>query len=57
MVLLSDEIYGELDYTGRHLSIARYCPEGTIISGGLSKWCGAGRWLLGTFVFPPSLRR
>lgn len=57
MVLLSDGIYGELDYTGRHLSIARYCPEGTIISGGLSKWCGAGRWLLGTFVFPPSLRR
>ena len=56
VVLLSDEIYGELDYTGRHVSIARYYPEGTIISGGLSKWCGAGGWRLGTFVFPPSLR-
>jgi aspartate aminotransferase len=56
VVLLSDEIYGELHHTGRHVSIARYYPEGTIISGGLSKWCGAGGWRLGTFVFPPSLR-
>ena len=56
VVLLSDEIYGELDYTGRHTSIARYYPEGTIVSGGLSKWCGAGGWRLGTFIFPPSLR-
>jgi aspartate aminotransferase len=53
--LLSDEIYGELDFKGRHLSIARYYPEGTIISSGLSKWCGAGGWRLGTFVFPESL--
>jgi aspartate aminotransferase len=55
LVLLSDEIYGELNFTGRHLSIARYYPEGTIISSGLSKWCGAGGWRLGTFVFPESL--
>jgi len=55
VLLLSDEIYGELDYTGHHVSIARYYPEGTIVSGGLSKWCGAGGWRLGTFVFPPSL--
>jgi aspartate aminotransferase len=25
-------------------------------SGGLSKWCGAGGWRLGTMVFPPQLR-
>ena len=56
VILLSDEIYGELHFEGRHVSIARYYPEGTIISGGLSKWCGAGGWRLGTFVFPPSLR-
>lgn len=55
MILLSDEIYGELHHEGKHLSIARYYPEGTIISGGLSKWCGAGGWRLGTFVFPESL--
>jgi len=55
-VLLSDEIYGELHHEGRHVSIARYYPEGTIISGGLSKWCGAGGWRLGTFIFPSGLR-
>lgn len=55
VVLLSDEIYGELHHEGRHVSIATYYPEGTVISGGLSKWCGAGGWRLGTFLFPRSL--
>ncbi len=55
IVLLSDEIYGELQYDGQHISIARYYPEGTIVSSGLSKWCGAGGWRLGTFVFPPQM--
>ncbi|RME35196.1 MAG: aminotransferase class I/II-fold pyridoxal phosphate-dependent enzyme, partial [Deltaproteobacteria bacterium] len=55
VILLSDEIYGELQYDGGHCSVARYYPEGTIISGGLSKWCGAGGWRLGTFVFPAEL--
>jgi aspartate aminotransferase len=55
IILLSDEIYGELDHEGSHISIARYYPEGTIISSGLSKWCGAGGWRLGTFSFPPEL--
>jgi aspartate aminotransferase len=56
VILLSDEIYGELHHRGQHVSVARYYPEGTIISGGLSKWCGAGGWRLGTFTFPSSLR-
>ncbi len=56
VIMLSDEIYGELHHQGRHVSIARYYPSGTIVSGGLSKWCGAGGWRLGTFTFPPSLR-
>ncbi|MCZ7615196.1 MAG: aminotransferase class I/II-fold pyridoxal phosphate-dependent enzyme [Ignavibacteriaceae bacterium] len=40
VIVLSDEIYGELDFSGTHTSIARFYPEGTIVSGGLSKWCG-----------------
>jgi aspartate aminotransferase len=56
VVLLSDEIYGELHHKGEHISISRFYPEGTIISSGLSKWCGAGGWRLGYFVFPESLR-
>lgn len=55
VVLLSDEIYGELDHSGQHVSIACFYPEGTIISSGLSKWCGAGGWRLGTFLFPHTL--
>ncbi len=54
MVILSDEIYGQLHFKGKHVSIARFYPEGTIISSGLSKWCGAGGWRLGTFAFPAS---
>ncbi|MCB9933388.1 MAG: aminotransferase class I/II-fold pyridoxal phosphate-dependent enzyme [Planctomycetes bacterium] len=56
LVILSDEIYGELHHEGNHLSISRYYPKGTIISSGLSKWCGAGGWRLGTFTFPRELR-
>lgn len=55
VVVLSDEIYGELHFEGRHVSIARFYPDGTIISSGLSKWCGAGGWRLGTFMFPRDL--
>jgi aspartate aminotransferase len=55
LLVISDEIYGELHYHGEHTSLASFYPEGTIISGGLSKWCGAGGWRLGTFLFPPQL--
>jgi aspartate aminotransferase len=55
IVLLSDEIYGQIHHKGEHVSVARFYPEGTIISSGLSKWCGAGGWRLGTFTFPKNL--
>lgn len=54
--ILSDEIYGQLHHTGRHVSIGKFYPEGTILSSGLSKWCGAGGWRLGTFTFPEELK-
>lgn len=56
LIVISDEIYGELHHAGAHASIAEFYPEGTILSAGLSKWCGAGGWRLGTFLFPPQLR-
>jgi len=55
IIVLSDEIYGLTHHRGAHRSIARYYPEGTVISGGLSKWCGAGGWRLGTMAFPAQL--
>lgn len=54
-IVLSDEVYGRLHHRGEHVSLARFYPEGTIVSSGLSKWCGAGGWRLGTFCFPPDL--
>lgn len=56
VILLSDEIYGKLHHEGDHHSMVPIYPEGTIFSGGLSKWCGAGGWRLGLFVFPKCLR-
>jgi aspartate aminotransferase len=56
ILIISDEIYGDVHHNGQHESIAKYYPERTIISSGLSKWCGAGGWRLGTFVYPKELR-
>ncbi len=56
ILVLSDEIYGELDHEGRHVSLARFYERGTIISSGLSKWCGAGGWRLGVFSMPAAMR-
>lgn len=55
VLVLSDEIYGRLDHDGNHRSIVPMLPETAILSGGLSKWCGAGGWRLGVFVFPKQL--
>lgn len=56
VILVSDEIYGKLHHLDDHASIVPRYPEGTILSGGLSKWCGAGGWRLGLFVVPRPLR-
>jgi len=55
LLILSDEIYSELSFSDECDSISYYNPEGTIISSGLSKWCGAGGWRLGFFAIPDSL--
>ena len=55
LFILSDEIYSELSFEENFQSISSFCPEKTIISTGLSKWCGAGGWRLGYFIVPDSL--
>jgi len=55
VIIISDEIYAELDFTGEYKSITHHYPEKTIVSSGLSKWCGAGGWRLGMLVFPDEL--
>ena len=55
LIILSDEIYSELTFENSFMSISNFCPEKTIISTGLSKWCGAGGWRLGYFLIPDKL--
>ena len=57
ILVLSDEIYSELSFENNYRSISNYCPEQTIISSGLSKWCAAGGWRLGHFVIPNHLKK
>ena len=56
MIILSDEIYSQLSFNSEYKSISNFYPEGTIVSNGLSKWCGAGGWRLGFFAIPQQLK-
>ena len=56
LIILSDEIYSELSFKEGFKSISNFCPDKTIISTGLSKWCGAGGWRLGYFIIPNTLK-
>ena len=51
--VISDEIYALLHHRGRHVSLATVYPERTLVTTGLSKWCGAGGWRLGALILPP----
>ena len=56
LTILSDEIYSNLTFNNKYKSISTFYPEGTIVSSGLSKWCGAGGWRLGFFAIPSQLK-
>ena len=56
LVILSDEIYSRLTFSKKYVSVSNFYPEGTIVSSGLSKWCGAGGWRLGFFGIPKQLK-
>ena len=55
LLILSDEIYTDLTFDNNYESISKYYPELTFITGGLSKWCGAGGWRLGFLAVPKKL--
>ena len=56
LIILSDEIYSQLTFDNQYKSISNFYPKGTIVSTGLSKWCGAGGWRLGFFAIPDQLK-
>ncbi len=54
LLVISDEIYALTAYGDvPHRSIASYYPEGTIVTGGLSKHLSLGGWRLGVTLLPP----
>ena len=55
IIVISDEIYGLLNYEGTYHSISNFLPDQTIITSGLSKWCNAGGYRLGYGIFPDEM--
>jgi aspartate/methionine/tyrosine aminotransferase len=55
ILILSDEIYGNLNFEQNHNSIAKFYPEGTITTSGLSKDRSAGGWRVGVAILPDQL--
>ncbi len=56
IVVISDEIYAMIDFTDKkQSSMHHYYPEGTIVSGGLSKSFSAGGYRLGILMIPDEL--
>jgi aspartate/methionine/tyrosine aminotransferase len=57
ILAISDEIYAMIDFSGKpHASLSKYYPEGTIVSGGLSKSFAAGGYRLGVMLIPEEMR-
>lgn len=55
VIVISDEIYGLIHHENKHKSLYEIYPEKTIVTTGLSKWCGAGGWRLGLAFIPDGL--
>jgi len=56
VIVISDEIYAMIDFDQWPMSsLATHYPEGTIVSGGLSKSFAAGGYRLGVVLVPDSL--
>lgn len=54
LVIVSDEIYGLVNHGARpHASFVQYYPEGTVVTGGLSKHLSLGGWRFGAAILPP----
>lgn len=57
VIVLSDEIYAKIKFNAseQHSSMALAYPEGTIVTGGLSKLFAAGGYRLGVALLPEKL--
>ncbi len=55
VVVIADEIYSLLSYEKSYSTLDEFYPQASIVTSGLSKWCGAGGWRLGFAHIPKGL--
>ena len=55
-IILSDEIYSNLVYSGNYTSISKYCPTNTLVGYSLSKDVSCGGYRCGWIGFPSELK-
>jgi aspartate/methionine/tyrosine aminotransferase len=54
LIIISDEIYANVTFKGhKHHSFAKFYPEGTFVTGGISKDRSLGGYRLGVCLIPP----
>ena len=54
---ISDEVYSELTYEGKHISIAKFLREQTIVVSGVSKSHAMTGWRIGFILAPQELTK
>jgi aspartate/methionine/tyrosine aminotransferase len=55
LIVISDEIYAQTSYGETPFtSMAAHYPEGTLVTGGLSKHLSLGGWRFGVAILPPN---
>ncbi len=52
IIVIVDEIYSLLSFAKDNSTLDQFYPEASILTSGLSKWCGAGGWRLGFTHIP-----
>lgn len=52
ILIISDEIYGQVRFDGSYSTIAKYAPDHTAVSTGLSKHLSLGGWRIGVGLIP-----
>lgn len=55
LVIIADDIYGMVDFSGARDTIAHYAPERTVITSAMSKHLSLGGWRLGFALVPKSM--
>lgn len=56
IIVISDEIYAMIDFNGRkQASMSTWYPEGTIVTGGMSKSFASGGYRFGLMMIPDEL--